>query len=213
MSLQHVFHYGHTLCTVEVCSLGCYYSQFGVCYIVEALASFNCSGCTRNTFQLSNFYAFTQGINDVLGCQFCTENVVGCDLTVDFYAVYCTVNRNNFDTFCFCSFHCTGNCVRVTWVYDQNRNAFCYKVFDVGNLFGYVIACVYNAQLYAGFISSSFCAFCQSYKEWVVLSRYGKTNGAFCSRSIGCDGVFFTVNGNFTAGHGEDHHQAEKQTE
>ena len=213
MCLQQVFHYGHTFRTVKVCGLGSYYFQFCVSDIVEALASVDGCGCARNTFQFSNFYAFAQQVNNVLSSQLRTQYVVGCDLTVDLNAVYRTVNGDYFNAFCFYGLDGTGNSVGVTWVYDQYGNTLSHQVFDVGNLFGHIIACVSDAQGNTGFLSGSFRAVCQSYEEWVIQGRNRKTDGAFRGRGSACGEVFFAVNGNFTASHGKYQHQAEKQTE
>ena len=210
VSLKDVFHYGHTFCSVKVSCLFCNYIEFCVSNIVETCASVDSCGCTRDTFKFCNLNAFAESVNDVLCSKFCTENVVGSNLTCNFNAVYCAVNGNYLNTFSHSCFNCACNSVRVNRVNDENGNAFCNKVFNVGSLFCNIVACICNAEFNAKFCSLCLCTFNECYEERVVLCGNGKTDCTAC-RSTCLAKIFFAVNCNHTACHGQDHSKAENQ--
>ena len=210
VALKDVFHYGHTFCAVKVCCLACNNCKVCICNVVEACAAVDCCGSTRCAFKLCNFNAFAKCINDKLCCKLCTENVVGSNLTFDFNIVYCAVNADNFNAFCFCSFNCACNSVAVNRVNNENGNTFGNKVFNVGSLFCNVVTCVCNAKFNAKFISLCLCTFHQCNTEWVVLCGNGKADCAVCCGICLCE-IFLTVNCNHTACHGQDHSKAENQ--
>jgi len=168
VSLEHVLHYAHTFSTVEVCCLFCYYFKFFVSNVVETCGTVDGCGCTRNTFQLCNFHAFTKVVYDVLCCKFCTKYVVRCDLTVDLYTVYCTVYCDNFYALRHSCFNSTCYSIRVTRVDDKYADTLGNKVFYVTYLLCYVIACVYYGQGNAILSSCLLSTFCKVYEERVV---------------------------------------------
>ena len=144
---------------------------------METFGTVNGCGCTRSTFELCNLNAGTKSINDILCSQFCTEYVIGCDLTVNCYTIYCTVNCDYAYALCHCGFNCTCYSVGITRVNDKYADAFSNKVFYVTYLLCYVITCVYYRKFNAKFISRFFRTLCKCYEERVVLCGYRKTDG------------------------------------
>ena len=210
VGLEHIFHDGHALGTVEVSGLLCNNFQLGIGNAVEALAAVDGSGSTGNAFQLGNLGTFAQGVYDVLGGQLGTQDVVGCNLAVDFHAVNGTVHGDDLNTLCLGSFHSAGDGIGVNGVDDQDADALGNQVFHIGNLLGDVIAGVNNGQCQAQVGSSFFSALYQSDEEGVILGGNGEADGAGGSGLAGGQ-VFFTVNDNAAGGEGQCHGQTQQQ--
>ena len=177
---------------------------------MEALAAVDGSGCTGNTFQLGNLCAFAQSVHDVLGSQFGTQDVVGCDLAVDLNTVDSTVNGDDTDTLCLCGLHSAGNGVGVNGVHDQDTDTLGDQILDVGDLLGHVVTGVDHGQLEAQIDGSLLSALNQSDEEGVVLGGNGQADGAGGSGLIGLQ-VFFTVNDDPAGGEGKGHGDAQQQ--
>ena len=153
---------------------------------MEAGGAVDGSGCTGNTFQLSNLSTFAQGVHDELGSQLGTQNVVRCDLAVNLNTVDSAVNADDTDALCLGSLNGTGDGIGVDGVHDQDADALGDQVLDVGNLLGHVVAGIDHRQLCAQLGSGGLGTLSQGDEEGIVQSGDGQADGTVAH---GLDGL------------------------
>ena len=175
---------------------------------MEAGRAVDGSGSAGDTLQLGNLGTLAQGVHDILGGQLSTQDIVGSDLAVDLNAVDGAVHGDDLHTLGHSGLNRAGDGIGVNGVDDQDGNALGNQVLNVGDLLGHIVAGICHGELHAVLGSGLFGPLNQGDEEGVILGGNGQTDGA-----VGCSGLCagLTVDGDLTAGHGQNHGQAEKQ--
>ena len=188
VGLQHIFSNSQAFAAVKISRLFGNNGKLLIGNFMEAFAAFAGCGSSGNAFKLSNFYFFTQFLDDVFGCHFAAFDVIGGDEGCYGAFVGAAVKCQNGNVGFVGSLNGSGYCCGVNRVDEQDIYFLLDQVGNIIGLFSRVVLRVDDFNIDAEFFSFVFNAFAYGYEEGVVERGDGEADsggffavGRFCS--------------------------------